>query len=162
MTSLHLEETNESLDSVADEVSSELVHLFLVGDELRGGHAVQVAALALDHDWKITDLLLDEFGNALVDAAAEGHGEGRGVGELSLAALVGEKTSIGTIILLHGVADAGALDPEADDGAVLILDLGDQRGRGERTSWWGRSLMARSRPCSSMKLYESTWGRVTS
>ena len=76
----HYEHTDESLVSIDHEVATELSHVFLLLNKLNLAQAIQVAELAADHDWHVTEAQCNFLFRLGVDSPCDGSVERSAVG----------------------------------------------------------------------------------
>ena len=73
---VHNEHSNDSLVTIDNKVSTKLVHVFLLRDELLLSHFTQVTVLRSYHHWNFADANIDLLWVLVVDSATESCVEG--------------------------------------------------------------------------------------
>lgn len=86
---IHDQHSNQTFITVDNEVTSELMHVFLFASELFFAKASEVTELGTDHDWDVPETDGDLFFRFIVNFPANCRIQGGLVGDTSYSAFVG-------------------------------------------------------------------------
>ena len=117
----YLQQTNETLQTVADEVASQFIDLFTTCHTLGRGHTAQVTTVGADHDGKLTQATLGRNNFTIIHLVTEGNAQRSCIGDATLTAFVRKKTGVNRVILLNGITNIYILNPVAKSCSILAI-----------------------------------------